>query len=1358
MPDFSLAAIPGLQGAFTLAENASGIPVQIGLKDAVLFLPGQQRLPLTASHQRGNGGAHLLTLTGAFAPARDLLAGQLSLESLTLALRFRDANGVMVLDAAGSSAPVTASGLVKWSGAAAVGLANGVDLQLSYRIGSGAGSGAGGGNGAAGFALALANVPLAVPGGFAEIQSGEIGAEFPVDRPVLAVTLRGAARLTANGQADADNLLRQLFPAAPAIQPLGFVVRQEFTLVNGAVPALGQPAALPFFRFDFDWPQGALPALSNLPAPLRIDLGRPAFSLPLAAPGSSGSGGGSGGGSGQLPTWTLRLPDTGIRFPTLAALSPFQLLGTLHVESGGVNRVAFQPSASGGFELPDPLQFLVSRLGWGGRREPLDQVAQSATLSIGDFEWQSLFQGLLPSPIPVGGLDLNALGRDLDQAIAGAIAQGGITFDRIFFTAMQGLRGGGLPAYGVLWNKWFTPSAAGTNPSGANPFDALPPLLLSITGMAADARDAAIAALFDTIPSSIADFGAFTASLLKSWAAAAGAQFDQFVQLMTHLLRAGLPRLSAARLDLFGAGLMDALVRLPELQPLRALPGLPSMPLGDAMLASSLAGLTSEGANSSSSSGLLAAMFSNTNQRTPAEARRAKDAIINAASKAGKAIDFVLGAVHNAAVGAGRHFMPWWDLMDRPVNRETRGDSVLQLPRGKYLIVSDVHRDRLSDEGRLLDFNSISHFQKNRELFKQVIDYAKTQQYTLIEGGDCEELWFVRDRADSDRATMLREIIRDNQDVYDALRDLHRANRYVRIYGNHDSQLRDPDIGAILKTEMERGGGPAFTIRDFIVIDGVKTMTEGTVLDKAIALATGIASGTPPEQIARDLAKGSIGMDANDYTETCQMLVTHGHQWDFWNCDQNNTLGMFIANEVGVRVDKAMDPILAARGVAIAGNPWIDFGAVLAGTPITNCWPAESEAVRLAHQVQHMANADRRLLDSFQYKESLAAVTGTFGIALNASGTNATPEQSRRNVDISRPGTILEYLKKHHNHHICVGHTHNPHSQPHLTLSNIGTGMPLIGNVLLLMKAVLPVNPNLLKSKYFNSGASGWWQGVIWAIQIDDDGQARLVYWTNHTLFEPETMDWELTAWDDDIRRQFPKTREQLLEALRKFLDNVIKPEELGALMQTMLAAPIELLQAAIARGEALFSQARSELDEVSAGVRARVKESVEELKERAERLQQHMLEVLLTLRSRASGFRTAAEDVFRMAIEVSDAVRDELLDLSQRVPASGPHAAAQKLHAAVVAWPLVENYPHNLALGAVANPRFHPERLVFDSKAPALSIFSAVVALFRPAGCLTRVGNQIIESKIEFVDNDTRLQLTVTLRTDTSSAAVPNA
>ena len=1340
MPDFPLSSVPGLEGTLAIAENATGVAAPIGLRDGVLFLPRGRRLPLTASHARGSGGTHVLTLTGTFVPAVPLLAGQLSLESLSLTLRFRASGSGMVLDTAAADA-VVASGIVRWIGATELGFGSTpVDLRLSYRFNGGIG----------GFALELAHVPLPVPGALAQIQSAEVRADFPTDRPVLVVTLKGQAGLTSAGQAGVNQLLRQLFPAAPTLRPVGFVIRQEFALVNGAVPSSAPPASTPFFRVDFDWPVGSLPALANLPAHLAVDVGKPSFSFPL--------------GGGSTPAgWALRLPETGIRFPGIPSLAPFQLRGTLHVESGTATRVSFAPSAGGGLSVPE-IGLLLSRLGWGGSRVSLDEVAQAASFSGSEREWQGVFAGLLPVPIPAGGLDLPALSLQLDDLLASAIASSGLPTDRIFFNAMQGLVAGGHPACDLLWQKWFAPSGV------PDPFGELPNFLMAMAGVPKTAFDVVIGSLLDRLAAigTSASFGTFFTGLLKDWAAGIELGFDGFLQATAQMLRVALGHLPQVKLDLLAGGLIDALVRVPELQPIRAFPGLPPMPIGDGLLASSIGRLSSDGPGGRpSSAGLFSGMVAAAGKRgSHAERRRAKDALVNAAATPDAQEAFLLGAVWDAAV---RHIMPWWDLIDRPVNAQTRPGQVLTLPAGKYLIVSDVHRDRESDRGAPLEFNSISHFRENRDLFLQVILWAEKSGYTIVEGGDCEELWFVKDKADSDRAKMLREIIESNAAVYDALRRMHKAGRYFRIYGNHDSQLRDPDIHAILKTEMEKGGAGAFTIYDFVVIDGVKTMVEHTALDKALEFGAGLLHGTAPEAILRDLAKGTVGMDANDYTATCRMLVTHGHQWDFYNCDPNNVIGMFIANQVGVRVDKTMDPILEARGIAIGGNPWIDFGDVLSRTPVANCWPSESDAMRLAHQVQHMANADRKLVDSVMYKESLTAITGTFGIALNAPGTEETPERGRERVDVRNPRTVLTYLKNHHNHHICIGHTHNPHSQPHFALKNIATGIPGFGNLVPLLPDLVPVNPNLFKSKYFNSGTSGWWEGVIWAIQIDETHQARLVYWTSHSgmnpatiddptkvkLMDPETMDWELTGWRSDVRDRFPRTKEDLIELLEDFFQHVVDPnqrmtlttpEEWAAMLQAVLIHPIELFQAAIATGSTLIDQAASILDDVVGGTA----ETLDAFRDAAEQLQTDLLKVLLTLRSRAAKIRRAGPEVFVLGLPIDDVVFKRLMELRERAPIQrdDDDADARALHAAVVVYPLLENYPRNIFLAGLASPRFQPERSVLDSATPMLTLFASVVSLFPPAGRLAQVGDQVITSELEITgDGVTMLMLTITIR-----------
>jgi UDP-2,3-diacylglucosamine pyrophosphatase LpxH len=1393
MPNFSLAAVPGLEGTFTIAENASGVSVQVGLKDSVLFLPGQQRLPLTTSHQRASDGTHLLELTGSFLPARTFLAGQVSLSSLSLTLRFRETPSGMVLDTPAADAAVV-TGVASWVGAQVLGFSNPLNLHVSYRLSA-----------PLGFKLALANLPVTIPGGLAEIQAADIVAEFPVDRPVVALLLRGQAGLTSSGLANVSDLLSRLLPSAPQIQPLGFVIRQEFALTNGVVTGLpASPVGTPFFRLDVNWPPGTLPVLANLPAALRVDIGNPSFSSPL--------------GSGSAPTgWTLRLPNTAIRFPNIAALAPFQLLGTLQLETGTANRVAFEPSASGGFELPDPLQFLIGRLGWSGSRTPLDQLEQSANLSVSEFEWQDLFRNLLPQPIPSTGLDLAALGAQLEQALASAIQTAGLELERIFFTAFQGLGAGGVAAYGVLWQKWFAPSTG-----LSNPFDRLPELLVSMLAMPAAAFDVAVSSLVDVVD----DFGKFTAGLLKGWAAAIDTRFDIFLQMATRTLSIALVRLPQPKIDLLGAGLMDALVRLPELQALHALPGLPEMPLGRAVLATSLRNLAS---GSSPGDGVkLASLFAGlslASKRADAdENERANEVLLDLAAAPESFPDWLLGIVWDAAV---RHAMPWWDLLNKPINPQHRGDKLLTLPPGKYLIISDVHRDRLDDVGKQPYDPSISHFQANRALYLNVIEWARVNGYVLIEGGDCEELWFVRREDHSDRAQILRDIIRDNQDVYDKLRELHRNKRYYRIYGNHDSQLRKPGIHSILKTEMQREGAGPFRIYDFIVIDGVKSMVERTALDKFIEMAVGIAQGQTPEQIVRELAKGTVGMDANDYTDTCRMLIMHGHQWDFYNCDPNNIIGMEISNQVAVRVDKAMDPILAMRGLALGGNPWIDFGEVLSKAPVTNCWPSEADAVRLAHEVQHAANSERKLLDSVMYKESLTAITGTFGIALNAPG-EITPEQSRENIDVTRPGTILDYLKKHHNHHICIGHTHNPHSQPHFALRSILTGLPYLGNLFTLLKPILPFNPNLFKSKYFNSGTAGWWKGVIWAIQIDETRQARLVFWTNQTGLtrvperpgevqpgDPETMDWELTPWPSAVREAFPRTREEFLDLLRRFTKEVMHPEEYKELLQSPIAAPIELFQAALAKGDALFKAAELWLKDFEEGIRqtlkdfekgirrttedfeaaaallqtdllnepalakkgnelfkaaelllkdfeAGIRRLLEDFEAAAASLQTDLLNVLLTLRSRASGFRQTAEDVFSFVVEVKGDVRERIEANAKHIMNKRSDSAwAQALHAAVVADPLLEN-SRNLVLAGLAAPRFHPERFLFDSESPVLTLFSSIASLFRPAGVLTRIGDQTVTSELSFVPEDSssevsQLRLKITMRTDASASTFPD-
>ena len=70
---------------------------------------------------------------------------------------------------------------------------------------------------------------------------------------------------------------------------------------------------------------------------------------------------------------------------------------------------------------------------------------------------------------------------------------------------------------------------------------------------------------------------------------------------------------------------------------------------------------------------------------------------------------------------------------------------------------------------------------------------------------------------------------------------------------------------------------------------------------------------------------GRIGLDSAVYTNTKPLIVTHGHQWDFWNCDRNNLVGKLFANSVGVPVDMLLDPFIDIGGVHGSGNVSLNF-------------------------------------------------------------------------------------------------------------------------------------------------------------------------------------------------------------------------------------------------------------------------------------------------------------------------------------------------------------------------------------------------------------------------------------------------
>ena len=386
-----------------------------------------------------------------------------------------------------------------------------------------------------------------------------------------------------------------------------------------------------------------------------------------------------------------------------------------------------------------------------------------------------------------------------------------------------------------------------------------------------------------------------------------------------------------------------------------------------------------------------------------------------------------------------------------------RPETIAPLPapaqgRG-YMIFSDIHREPEIDAEFRID-----HFKRNRDLYLRTLDWCWDQGYTVIENGDCEELWFeptfdpARRLSKRDR---LERIVTAHQPVYDLLAKFAKENRYRRSIGNHDSYLwEDADVRAW----CEANDFPA--VEGGFVIEDVKTL---------------------------DDMWPHIGLDPKKYSKTQSMLLVHGHQYDFWNCDEHNRLGKFIANAVGVLVDALDDLIYDWRGVDMGGHPLVEFWDVLAPiTPFDN-WPPREIARTWAEAIEQRQPMENLTQDSIMFSETFAAVMAM----LMRSGPRFPDDWS-----------VL----------LCLGHTHNPHSRPwvpYLGRLNPFRSLEIFG--------LRPLETFLWpKTLYLNSGTVGWWENLIWAIEVTENAQPRLVYWSGEDR-EPVTMDWELHDQKEEV-------------------------------------------------------------------------------------------------------------------------------------------------------------------------------------------------------------------------------------------------
>ena len=625
------------------------------------------------------------------------------------------------------------------------------------------------------------------------------------------------------------------------------------------------------------------------------------------------------------------------------------------------------------------------------------------------------------------------------------------------------------------------------------------------------------------------------------------------------------------------------------------------------------------------------------------------------------------------------------------------------------------------------------------------------------------------------------------QPVYDRLKALHRDGRYFRMYGNHDSFLKpivdrngvvvDDSVAQTLRDVMEAGeGAPPFTIYDGFVIGGVKTMTEQSGLDLAGTLAAYATSGftqAAAETMLRDLVRGRLGLDANDYTEKTQMLVTHGHQFDFWNKPENEILGLLIANTVGLFVDRNMDPFLDLRGIAVQGNTWIDFEDLLAGLPVFNSWVSRGPSLRFAHQVQHASNSERVLSDGIMFSESYATLAGTFGYALSwrdpATGQEVTPAQGR--ASIRSPADIPTYLWHHHFHHLCIGHTHNPHSQPRFRLDDLGDIALPLRPLAAAIRAVLPdfVTPQF-KSGYFNSGTGGWLEGVIWGIEIDETGQARLVYWTENSI-GPEPMDWELTALPQTVKdgleagleaaldgpvdsiyqgaRDLYERIKARLEALR------VSPADIQAMVGEVALLPMQLLALGmLAAPVDAEGVPRSERFRALAEVPGALRGKLDTLRGELDRLRAFDVDVFLTAKRHAllAPIGQAIEaETLTIEAPIAKAAGDRLRLFQRAIQGMDEGVLEeQALHFAGMAMAAFQAFPGSLPFFSTMAETLDPAGFLEATDTPVLQSLLSRLWMYPPEGQVVALPEVRITSRFSLQEDSVRLEVTVTAGTAT--------
>ena len=459
------------------------------------------------------------------------------------------------------------------------------------------------------------------------------------------------------------------------------------------------------------------------------------------------------------------------------------------------DKLLFSPTRGGEIELPDIMRFFLSRLGWS--IEPgvdLEAVVDAAEMSQGDWDWSRFFGNLLPDPLPSTTADLSAFAAAIGAALDTALQE--LTRERAFYLTFAGLGVPNQAIAGVVWDYWFTHPTL-----NLDPIEELPSLLLELI----DLPDAQFAEVAASLMSRQISLPNFCEAFLSSWASAFDIDFDRHLDAWLGTISGGLETWSMPRTGEFTDALFSKLnsPQLPDLGTLRdpgdfdlldIRPASFQMETREIIFAKTAEGkgsnrkaqLASTGTRSEftgewsrffaknySQSGslsrekqapLLAQAMTTISEASGTDRQKMETLLMHTVAKRSEGIMLALASMPAAAQRVPsivwKHLTTHveqskdWNvkkLLDKPgtvragIQPDSQGTSIEPRDRGrvKYLIFSDLHRDDPNNDDKgPFKAGSIDHFKSNANLYCRILDWADQEGYTVLEAGDCEELWF----------------------------------------------------------------------------------------------------------------------------------------------------------------------------------------------------------------------------------------------------------------------------------------------------------------------------------------------------------------------------------------------------------------------------------------------------------------------------------------------------------------------------------------------------------------------------------------------------------------------------------------